>query len=332
MPFLLKSTEEARAHLNEASRKVMDRVKAIKGALPKGPESEPISKLATLVGEGLDDIHSQQHTTWNAVAAAEERANEAFAKADSAQAKATTNSGDLRTLETGVGVVETMAMEARGDATVALRMSGTNLSLHQERQLSDSQLCVVMKGVRPINKEGRERYKDMMVAFENAMVEIRLGKQIQPKFLQRISKRKDDKSARPPHMRVELQSIGHKVQIYEQVRQFRIHNNRAPSFSVAPDIPKYALNRHNTLQKIAQICRDSHNELMTRVCIKNKKWPEIQIRNPAGEWSTMPDTIFEPARAEYNRRSKEEADKRKAKKAAKGARPKTVPMDTTSSS
>ena len=152
MPFLLKSTEEARAHLNEASRKVMDRVKAIKGALPKGPESEPISKLATLVGEGLDDIHSKQHTTWNAVAAAEERANQAFTKADSAQAKATTNSGDLRTLEAGVG---TMAMEARGDATVALRMSGTNLSLHQERQLSDSQLCVVMKGVRPINKEGR---------------------------------------------------------------------------------------------------------------------------------------------------------------------------------
>ena len=59
-------------------------------------------------------------------------------------------------LEAGVGIIETMAMEARGDATVALRMSGTNLSLHQERQLSDSQLCVVMKGVRPINKEGRE--------------------------------------------------------------------------------------------------------------------------------------------------------------------------------
>ena len=51
MPFFLKSAEEARAHLNEASRKVMERVNSIKGALPKGPESEPISKLATLVGE-----------------------------------------------------------------------------------------------------------------------------------------------------------------------------------------------------------------------------------------------------------------------------------------
>ena len=71
---------------------------------------------------------------------------------------------------------------------------------------------------------------------------------------------------------------------------------------------------------------------MTRVCIKNKKWPEIQIRNLAGDWSTMPDMIFEPARAEYNKRSKEEAEKRKARKAAKGARPKTVPMDTTGSS
>ena len=68
------------------------------------------------------------------------------------------------------------------------------------------------------------------------------------------------------------------------------------------------------------------------MCIKNKKWPEIQIRNSAGDWSTMPDTIFEPARAEYNKRSKEEAEKRKAKKAAKRARTKTVPMDTTTSS
>ena len=114
MPFLLKSTEEARAYLNEASRKVMERVNAIKGALPKGSESEPISKLATLVGEGLDDIHSQQHTTWSAVAAAKERANQALTKADSAQAKAIANSGDNKALETGVGVIETMAMEARG--------------------------------------------------------------------------------------------------------------------------------------------------------------------------------------------------------------------------
>ena len=126
MPFLLKSTKEARAYLNETSRKVMERVNAIKGTLPKGPESEPISKLATLVGEGLDDIHSQQHTTWSAVAAAEERANQALTKADSAQAKVTANSGDIRVLETGVGVIETMAVEARGDTTVALRMSGTN--------------------------------------------------------------------------------------------------------------------------------------------------------------------------------------------------------------
>ena len=58
--------------------------------------------------------------------AAEERANQALTKADSAQAKVTANSGDIRVLETGVGVIETMAVEARGDATVALRMSGTN--------------------------------------------------------------------------------------------------------------------------------------------------------------------------------------------------------------
>ena len=49
----------------------MERINAIKGTLPKGPESEPISNLATLVGEGLDDIRSQQHMTRNAEVAAD---------------------------------------------------------------------------------------------------------------------------------------------------------------------------------------------------------------------------------------------------------------------
>ena len=139
-----------------------------------------------------------------------------------------TNTTDIKALETGVGVIKTMAIEARGDPTIALRMSGTNLSLHQERQLSESQLSVVTKGVRPVNREGCECYKDMMVAFENAMVEIRLGKLIQPKFLQRILKRKDEKSACSPHVRLALQSVGQKVQIYEQIWQFRVLTTTEP--------------------------------------------------------------------------------------------------------
>ena len=173
---------------------------------------------------------------------------------------------------------------------------------------------------------GREKYRDMATAFSRAMAEIKLGGDIQPKLLQRISKRKEDRSGRPPHLRVELQTLGHKVLIFEQVRLFKESQHAPPSFSVAPDIPKYALRRHNTLQKISQIAREKHPALHTRVCIKNKKWPELQLKNAKGEWLPIPETIFEPARAEFNKRSREESDRKKARKAQN----QSVPMETAS--
>ena len=210
---------------------------------------------------------------------------------------------------------------------MAVRLAGTNLSHHQERQLADSQLCIVLKGVPQTLTEGREKYRDMAVAFSRAMGEIKLGGDIQPKLLQRISKRKEDRSGRSPHLRVELQSLGHKVLIFDHVRLFKESNRAPPSFSVAPDIPKYALRRHNTLQKISQIAREKHPELHTRVCIKNKKWPELQLKNAKGEWKLFPETTFEPARAEFNKRSRDESERKKARKAAS----QSVPMETASS-
>ena len=59
-------------------------------------------------------------------------------------------------------------------------------------------MCIVLKGVPQALTEGREKYRDMAVAFSRAMGEIKLGGDIQPKLLQRISKRKEDMSGRPP--------------------------------------------------------------------------------------------------------------------------------------
>ena len=131
----------------------------------------------------------------------------------------------------------------------------------------------------------------MMSGFDATMQKIMVNG-VHPKLLQRMSKRKEVRSAHPPHMRVELQSLGHKVQIFYQVRAFRAHNNHTPSFSVASDIPRYALGRHNALQKIAVICRKRHSDLYTRVCIRNTKWPELQVRDAAGTWGPIPNTFL----------------------------------------
>ena len=82
-------------------------------------------------------------------------------------------------------------------------------------------MCIVLKGVPQTLTEGREKYRDMAVAFSRAMGEIKLGGDIQPKLLQRISKRKEDRSGRSPHLRMELQSLGHKVLIFDHVRLFK---------------------------------------------------------------------------------------------------------------
>ena len=55
---------------------------------------------------------------------ADKHANQALSKAKDAQAKALTNTADIKALETGVEVIETMTIEAREDSTIALRMSG----------------------------------------------------------------------------------------------------------------------------------------------------------------------------------------------------------------
>ena len=327
MPFLLKSTPEARAHLNETSKKVRERIMAIKGALPKGPMADPVAKLATTVEEVVEDLQTQNHSQWEALGKVDEAAKNSLSGVRDVNRAVETHSIEIKALETAAGELETMATESKADATLAVRLAGSNLSQHQERQLSESQLCVILKGVPQILVEGREKYRSMAAAFERAMGEIKLDRDIQPRLLQRITKRREDKSSRPPHMRVELQSVGHKVLIFEQIRLFKQSNNASPSFSVAPDIPRYALRRHNTLQKISQLCREGNPDLHTRVCIKNKKWPEIQIRNPAGDWVAMPETIFEPARAEFNRRSREASEK---KNAARNAHAQSA-MDTTSS-
>ena len=66
-------------------------------------------------------------------------------------------------------------------------------------------------------------------------------------------------------------------------------------FSVAPDIPRYALSEHNTLHKIAEIARESELGLLTRVSLGHRKWPELQAKNEVGEWGPMPQDSFEMA-------------------------------------
>ena len=85
----------------------------------------------------------------------------------------------------------------------------------------------------------------MMAAFETVLEEMGLVGAFVPKSLRRMTKRRDDMSTRPPHLRVELASINHRVLIFDRLREMKEETGN-PSFTIAPDIPRYALKRHST--------------------------------------------------------------------------------------
>ena len=97
-------------------------------------------------------------------------------------------------------------------------MAQTSLTAAQDAQLAASTYCLVFKGI-PLETKERETYRMLMTAFEKIMIEINLGRAIIPKSLRRITKRQEDKSNRPPHVRVELSSINHRIMIFDELKK-----------------------------------------------------------------------------------------------------------------
>ena len=312
MPITLKSTEEARRQLVKSSKEVAEKLGAIQKNLTS--KEEHLGQALGVLGKGLDDIHSQCLTTWSAVTKLEENSTAALQGVQEVQKVLELQQGDLETVTKATNSIEITAAEAKAEAAGASRSATTSLNATQDAQLANSFYCLIFKGVPLLLDGDREPYRMLMLAFEEAMSEIGLKGAIVPKSLRRIMKRGDDKSNRPPHIRVELSSVHQRIQIYDQIRTTKEVAGAPLTFTVAPDIPRYALKKHNALHKIAQIAREKHASMLTRVSMNNSKWPELQIKNSQGEWQRIPEKLFEESKAIHNQRQKEVSDKKKAAK------------------
>ena len=309
MPIVLKSADDARRHLTEASKEIADRLNDLNSSL--GANNGKLGEVLGIIGKGFDDIHTQCHSSWAAMSKLGESSVTAFSQIQETQKVLELQQNDLANIAKTAEANEAMAIEAKSDATTALRTANGNLSQLQETQLTASQYCLIFKGVPLCLEAGRENYRGMMRAFDQVLEELNLQGDILPKSLRRMTKRGDDMSMRPPHLRVELASINHRIMIFDQLREIKA--NGTPTFTVAPDIPRYALKRHNTLHKIAHIAREKNGALVTRVSM-GQKWPALQIRNSKDEWVNMPDKMFESAKSVYTERQKEAAEQKKAAK------------------
>ena len=318
MPVVLKSVEEAKRHLIQSSRDIAENLRTLQGKFEL--KDSQLSQAVTVMGKGLDEVHTQCFSTWAAIEQLKETGEAALKGVGEVQALCTTHADNIQQLADSADSVEIIAHEAKNEATQARRTAQSNLSAAQDAQHRASQFCLIFKGIPMSLEGGKESYRQLITAFEEAMKEISLGKLFEPKSLKRMMKRKADKSTRPPHVRVELSSINHRILIFDQIKAHKARSGRTTSFSVAPDIPRYALSKHNTLHKIAEIARENELGLMTRVSLGRGKWPELQSKNEVGEWGPIPQDIFDLARAEYNEKQKKSAEARKAAKKQSGNR------------
>ena len=109
-----------------------DRIMQLKGALPQGPQAEPLAKLATAVEEGIDDLHTQHHSTWDALTRVDECGKQALQGVTEVKRTIAVHTTEIKALEKAAGTLESMTVASQGDATMAVRLAGANLSHHQE--------------------------------------------------------------------------------------------------------------------------------------------------------------------------------------------------------
>ena len=314
MPIVLQSSEEAKKHLLQSSKEVAEKLGTLAKALPA--KEANLGHSLSIVGKSLDNLHTQCLSAWAAMDKLEETGTCALKSSLEVHKICDLQQKDLATMAKTINETEALAIEAKADANTALRTAQTSLTAAQDAQLAASQYCLVFKGIPHNPGPERETYRMLMTAFEHTMAQLDLEGKIIPKSLRRITKRRDDLSTRPPHVRVELSSINHRILIFDQLRTLKESGNNCP-ISVAPDIPRYALKKHNALHKIAQIARERHPTMLSRVSMGNNKWPELQIRDSTDSWVKIPDPLFEESRVEYNRRQREMDDRKKAMKRLK---------------
>ena len=129
MPIVLKSVEEAKRHLIQSSREITENLRE-KGNLEL--KDSQLSQAVNLMGRGLDEVHTQCFSTWAAIEQLKETEEAALKGVSDVQAICTTHSKNIQQIVDASDSVETIAIEAKSEATQAKRTAQSNLSEAQD--------------------------------------------------------------------------------------------------------------------------------------------------------------------------------------------------------
>ena len=319
MPRGFSSTSDAKASLLEASKKWRAEFKS-------KPATTEVKALSQAVTGALDDLVAAQVHTLDQVKANMEAAANANAGADVANKLATHAAQDLDEIQEKLTEVAKESKEAKAVVEESIRRGKSNLTHIQILQLRDTETVLICRNIESLAQGREETYEEMEAAFK-AVMDF-MGVEAKVNHIKRLQRVKGDTAKGPATMRVQLSCLGDKIKIFNAIEQL-VKKKAKFSFTFHNEIPAYAMNAFKFLSKVAVEVRHMEPDTKTRVAImKGDHWPTLVVkRQRMGKYKRIDDDAFELARAKYNAKTKEAAERRKASEEARGGR--DDDMDTT---
>lgn len=311
MPKALETPAIARAELVKASKKWRAELELLR----KATKGEQEKKTIRCLDEALDATADGVLTALSKV---DEVSSIAHHNSDGVKMCQEMVDGYGLEQETQKKELERVGAAADGatlTSNSSARQAKAALNQIQLMQLEAAARGIICRNIKPTTHLQPERYEDMETAFFRAMSVINVKPKVnQVKRLQRV---KGDNARFPSTMKVELQSPGERIKLYNAI-DLAVSNNIQMEFSVSSEIPRYAINAHRLLGKLAAIIRQQNPDTKTRVAIlRGDVWPTIQIKQRNGQkYTKCPDDILQTARAEHLRAQKELSAEKKRKKTA----------------
>ena len=123
---------------------------------------------------------------------------------------------------------------------------------------------------------------------------------------ERLQKSKDDSSKGPRPLRVTLGGASDKYVIFDAIDR-AIRSGTKFNFSIAHEVPRYALNRYKFLQRVAATACKLDPQLKTRVgMVPGELFPILQTKHRREpKYTKIKEKVFKEAKAAYIVEAKE---------------------------
>ena len=187
------------------------------------------------------------------------------------------------------------------------KLAARNRTEHQRNELDKVKNVLICKGIPKVIREGRkETFFERREAMHKVLQWLKITEPVVILNAERLQKSKDDTSKDPRPLRVTLGGAADKYLIFDAIDR-AIRNGTKFNFSIAHEVPRYALSRYKFLQRVAATARKQDQQLKTRVgMVPGELFPIIQTKNRREpKYTKIKEGVFNAAKSAYLAEAKE---------------------------